>query len=62
MIREYLQRTDLAQEDLRFHLAPGDWVWVKQRVPGKLLAKAEGPYTFLRYLGDNHLGAEVMDA
>ena len=35
---------------------------VKQRIPGKLQAKAEGPYSFLRYLGQNNLGAEVMDA
>jgi hypothetical protein len=37
-------------------------VLVKQRIPGKLQAKAEGPYSFLRYLGQNNLGAEVMDA
>jgi hypothetical protein len=61
MVQEYLRRTDLAQEDLRYHLEPGDAVWVKQRLPGKLQAKAEGPYTFLRYVGHNHLGGEVMD-
>lgn len=62
MVSEYLRWTDLAPEDLRYVLEPGDAVWVKQRTPGKLQARAEGPYTFLRYAGDNHLGAEVMDA
>jgi hypothetical protein len=61
MVREYLRRGDLSREDLRYHLEPGDVVWVRQRVPGKLQARAEGPYTFLRYVGDNHLGGEVMD-
>ena len=37
-------------------------MWVRQRIPGKLQAKAEGPLTFLRYVGSNHLGAEVMDS
>jgi hypothetical protein len=62
MVAEYLRRTDLSQQDLRFHLEAGDAVLVKQRIPGKLQAKAEGPYTFLKYLGQNNLGAEVMDA
>lgn len=35
---------------------------MRQRTPGKLQAKAEGPVTFLCYRGDNHLGAQVMDA
>jgi hypothetical protein len=61
MVREYLRRKDLAPEDLRYSLEPGDKVWVKQRVPGKLQAKAEGPYVFLNYRGQNNLGAEVMD-
>jgi hypothetical protein len=61
MVAEYLRRSDLSQEDLRYHLEPGDAVLVKQRIPGKLQARAEGPYTFLRYLGQNNLGAEVMD-
>jgi hypothetical protein len=51
MIAEYLRRSDLSKDDLRYHLEPGDAVLVKQRIPGKLQAKAEGPYTFLRYLG-----------
>ena len=62
MVQEYLRRGDLAREDLRYHLEPGDAIWVKQRIPGKLQAKAEGPLTFLRYIGSNHLGAEVMDS
>jgi hypothetical protein len=61
MVQEYLRRGDLARGDLRHGLEPGDLVWVKQRIPGKLMAKAEGPYTFLRYVGSNHLGGEVMD-
>lgn len=40
----------------------GDQVWVRQRTPGKLQARCEGPVTFLRYVGSNHLGAEVMEA
>jgi hypothetical protein len=60
MVQEYLRRSDLAREDLRYALTPGDKVWVKQRIPGKLQAKAEGPYTFLKYLGDKNLGSEVM--
>jgi hypothetical protein len=62
MVAEYLRRSDLSQDDLRYHLEPGDPVLVKQRIPGKLQAKAEGPYSFLKYLGQNNLGAEVMDA
>lgn len=61
MVKEYLQRNDLAREDLRHLLEAGDKVWVKQRIPGKLQARAEGPCVFLKYTGDNHLGAEVMD-
>lgn len=61
MVQEYLRRNDLSKEDLRYSLEPGDAIWVKQRIPGKLQAKAEGPYTFLKYVGDNHLGAEVTD-
>lgn len=61
MVREYLRRKDLSKEDLRFSMEPGDRVMVKQRRPGKLLARAEGPYTFLRYSGDNNLGCEVLD-
>lgn len=57
MVQEYLRRNDLSKEDLRYSLEPGDAIWVKQRIPGKLQAKAEGPYTFLKYVGDNHLGA-----
>ncbi len=62
MVKEYLQRTDLAQQDMRHLLEAGDKVWVKQRMPGKLQAKAEGPCVFLKYTGQNNLGAEVMDA
>ena len=62
MVAEYLRRSDLSEEYLRYHLEPGDLVLVKQCIPGKLQAKAEGPYSFLRYLGQNNLGAEVMDA
>jgi hypothetical protein len=29
MVQEYLRRGDLAQEDLRYALTPGDKVWVK---------------------------------
>ena len=35
---------------------------MKQRVPGKLRARAEGPYTFRKYIGEHHLGAEVVDS
>ena len=61
MVREYLSRQDLARQDLRFALEPGDLVLVKQRIPGKLRAKAEGPYEFKEYTGVNHLGARIVD-
>ena len=60
MVQEYLRRKDLSREDLCYKLEPGDNIWVRQRIPGKLQAKAEGPYIFLRYVGDNNLGAEIM--
>jgi hypothetical protein len=52
MVTEYLHRSDLSKEDLRYHLEPGDPGLVKQRNPGTLQAKAEGPYSFLGYLGE----------
>ena len=45
-----------------YHLEPGDAVLVKLRIPGKLQARAESPKTFLKYFGQNILGAEVMDS
>jgi hypothetical protein len=51
MVAGYLHRSDLSKEDLRYHLEPGDPGLVKQRNPGKLQAKAEGPDSFLWYLG-----------
>ena len=46
-------RPDLAAADLRHVFEPGDAVILKQRLPNKNKVKAEGPFTFLRYVGHN---------
>ena len=60
MHREYMRRPKLAELDLRFELEPGDLVVHRQTRPGKLTVKAEGPYRFLKFVGENNLAAEVM--
>ena len=46
--------------DLRFVLMPGMKVLVCSRVPGKLEASWEGPWTVLRLLGPADSAVEVL--
>ena len=51
MVRQYLRCSNLAAVDVRFLFKAGDKVLLKQRLVGKLQAKATGPYIFIKYTG-----------
>ena len=56
MQRVYEKKVEKSK--LIFNLQPGDQVLLKQYVPGKGLAKATGPHTYLRAI--NKSGAEIL--
>ena len=51
MAKQYLRCNDLAAIDVRFLFKAGDKILLKQRLVGKLQAKATGPYIFIKYTG-----------
>ena len=59
MVDNYLRRKNLG-EDLRFALTPGDWVLMRQAVPGKNQTRSTGPHMVLRHVGHNSLGVELL--
>lgn len=61
MVAQYARRPGLSPIDNRTILTPGCKVIMRQRQPGKMKLKATGPYTFLRFVGRQGLGAELMD-
>ena len=60
MRRDYEARHRKSIPDLRFVLTPGMKVLVRSRVPGKLEASWEGPWTVLRLLGPADSAVEVL--
>ena len=60
MRRSYEARHGKSMPDLRFVLTPGMKVLVCLRVPGKLEAGWEGPWTVLRLLGPIDSAVEVL--
>ena len=48
------------ERDLRFELAPGQRVLLRQRLPGKLRTRCSGPYVFLRSVGPNSTTLELL--
>ena len=62
MVADYLQRTQLAQHDVRFVFSQGDKVLLRQREPGKMKCWSVGPYTFLRYTGRLGVNAVILNA
>ena len=54
------QRQHGQERDLRFELVPGQQVLLRQRQPGKLRTKCEGPYVFLRSVGPNSAALELL--
>ena len=60
MIRQYHRRGDIAAEDVRYIFEPGHRVLLRRKEPGKLKARARGPYVFLRYSNRSGTVAEVM--
>ena len=61
MVYHHQRRKDLAALDLRHSLVAGDRVLMKQKLPGKLVAKCTGPYTFIKFVGPTRSGAELLD-
>lgn len=51
MVAEYERQHQLNEAGVEFIHEPGDWVIMKQKRPGKLRARAMGPYKFVRYKG-----------
>lgn len=62
MVRQYLKRKDLANLDVRFAFTPGQRVLIRSKRANKLAPRAQGPYVFVRYLGQGGLAAEIRDA
>ena len=60
MRRDYEARHGKGTPDLRFVLTPGMKVLMRSRVPGKLEASWEGPWTVLRLLGPADSAVEVL--
>ena len=61
MHQEYLHRSDLAAEDLRFTLLPGSCALVLTHNPAKHTACFEGPYVVLLMTGAHNTAVELMD-
>ena len=60
MHRSYEAWHGKGMPDLHFVLTPGMKVLVRSRVPGKLEASWEGPWTVLRLLGPADSAGEVL--
>ena len=62
MVKQYLRRSNLAAVAIRFLFRAGDKVLLKQRLVGKLQAKATGPYIFIKYTGWKRVTAIIGQA
>ena len=51
MVAKHAHRADLDRVDVRFVFWPSDMVLLQTPWPGKLKARAIGPFTFLHYMG-----------
>ena len=59
MVKEYTNRRNLAEHDVRYIFEAGDPVLLRSKEPGKLKCRAVGPYTFIRYHYPDCLTATV---
>ena len=59
MVAAY-QRQHGRERDLRFELVPGQQVLLRQRLPGKLRTKCDGPFVFLRSVCPNSAALELL--
>ena len=61
MVERYLHQKNLAEHDVRFCFNPGDYVLLKQKVPGKLKVRATGPFIFKTYTGSLQVMVQIND-
>ena len=61
MHREYLHRSNLAAEDLRFTLLPGSCALVLTHSPAKHTACFEAPYIVAHMMGAHNTTVKLMD-
>ena len=59
MVRDYLRRQSLAEQDVRFLFSAGDKVLLRARIPGKLTTKVLGPFIFTKYTGPLQVTAQI---
>jgi hypothetical protein len=59
MVREYLRRRELADNDIRFIFTKGDPVLLKAKVPSQQKCRAVGPYVFIEYLPPSGVVARI---
>ena len=61
MVAEHVRMADLDRVDIRFVFWPYDMVLLRTPRPGKLKARAIGPFTFLDYMGWHGVNARICN-